>query len=66
MSLRQKVKESDVTVEVDSPDSNLADTLNKIRAQYEKVAEKNRDDTESWYRKRVGLINKVTLHFSIS
>lgn len=59
MSLRQKVKESDVTVEVDSPESNLADTLNKIRAQYEKVAEKNRDDTESWYKRRVCLINKL-------
>ncbi|XP_062384427.1 keratin, type I cytoskeletal 18-like isoform X2 [Sardina pilchardus] len=52
MSLRLKVKDSDVTVEVDSPDSNLAGNLNKIRAQYEKVAEKNREETETWYNKR--------------
>ncbi|XP_048091545.1 keratin, type I cytoskeletal 18-like isoform X2 [Alosa alosa] len=52
MSLRLKVKDSDVTVEVDSPESNLASTLNKIRAQYEKVADKNREDTETWYSKR--------------
>jgi len=52
MSLRLKVKDSDVTVEVDSPESNLAGSLNKIRAQYEKVADKNREDTETWYSKR--------------
>ncbi|XP_031414616.1 keratin, type I cytoskeletal 18-like isoform X2 [Clupea harengus] len=52
MALRQKVKESDVTVEMDSPDSTLADTLNKIRGQYESVAVKNRDETDSWYNKK--------------
>lgn len=50
--LRQKVRESDVTVEMESADSNLADTLNKIRAQYEKVAEKNKDETDNWYMKK--------------
>lgn len=59
MALQKKVGDSDVTVEVDSHESNLGNTLNKIRAQYEKVAEKNREDTESWYKKRVGLINKL-------
>lgn len=50
--LRQKVRESDVTVEMESADSNLEDTLKKIRAQYENVAVKNKEETDNWYTKK--------------
>ena len=63
MALRQKVKESDVTVEMDSPDSTLADTLNKIRGQYESVAVKNRDETDTWYNKKVFFITRISSEY---
>ncbi|XP_061089946.1 keratin, type I cytoskeletal 18-like [Conger conger] len=49
--LRELIRESKVTVEMDSPKGNdLSDTIAKIRQQYEKVAEKNREETEAWYQ----------------
>ncbi|XP_017568348.1 keratin, type I cytoskeletal 18-like [Pygocentrus nattereri] len=50
--LKERIKESTVTVEADSPQSNLSDTVNKIRAQYEKLAMKNRVETDEWYRSK--------------
>ncbi|XP_029928761.1 keratin, type I cytoskeletal 18 isoform X3 [Myripristis murdjan] len=51
-ALREKIKDSSVVVEMDSQDSNLAETLNKIRAQYEKLAKKNQKETEDWYQNK--------------
>uniref|UniRef100_A0AAY4BAG5 IF rod domain-containing protein n=1 Tax=Denticeps clupeoides TaxID=299321 RepID=A0AAY4BAG5_9TELE len=48
-TLRKRVKESDVIVEMDSAESDLKNSVNKIRVQYEKVAQKNLEDTEAWY-----------------
>ncbi|XP_053709191.1 keratin, type I cytoskeletal 18-like [Synchiropus splendidus] len=47
--LHEKVKNSEVIVEVDSRDSNLADAVTKIRRQYEKLAEQHQRETEEWY-----------------
>lgn len=52
-ALHQKIQESSVLVEVDSPDSNLAETINKIRAQYDKLAKKNQKETNAWYQSKV-------------
>lgn len=51
--LREKIKDSEVKVEIDSQSSNLAETLNKIRKQYDKVAKKNLSETEEWYQSKV-------------
>ncbi|XP_010891453.2 keratin, type I cytoskeletal 18 isoform X2 [Esox lucius] len=50
--LCKKIKESNVVVEFDSKDNNLSDTLNKMRAQYQKLAEKNLKDTDDWYQSK--------------
>ncbi|KAG7268217.1 hypothetical protein CRUP_010680 [Coryphaenoides rupestris] len=51
-ALHQKIQESSVLVEVDSPDSNLAENLNKVRAQYDKLAKKNQKETNAWYQSK--------------
>ncbi|XP_064182879.1 keratin, type I cytoskeletal 18-like [Anguilla rostrata] len=49
--LRDQIKDSKVTVQMDSRKGNdLSDIIAKIRQQYEKVAEKNREETEAWYQ----------------
>ncbi|KAG9277896.1 keratin, type I cytoskeletal 18-like [Astyanax mexicanus] len=50
--LKEKIKESSVTVEADSSHSNLSHTVNKIREQYEKLAVKNREETDDWYKNK--------------
>ncbi|XP_030637583.1 keratin, type I cytoskeletal 18-like [Chanos chanos] len=49
-ALKDKIKDSSVNVEIDSPQSNLSDTVNKIRQEYEKLAKKNREETDEWYK----------------
>lgn len=51
--LCEKIKESEVKVEMESHSSNLADELNKIRHQYDGLATKNLRDTEDWYQNKV-------------
>lgn len=51
--LREKIKDSEVNVEIDSQNSNLAEMLNKIRAQYDKLAKKNLKETDDWYQSKV-------------
>lgn len=51
--LREKIKDSEVNVEIESQNSNLAEMLNKIRAQYEKLAKKNLKETDDWYQSKV-------------
>lgn len=51
--LRDKIKDSEVKVEIDSQNSNLADALNKIRSQYDKLAKRNLKETEEWYETKV-------------
>lgn len=34
---------------------DLNETITKIRKDYEKVAQKNREETEAWYQSKVGL-----------
>lgn len=51
--LREKIKDSEVKVEIDSQSSNLAEILNKIRKQYDKLGKKNLRETEEWYQSKV-------------
>ncbi|XP_042260582.1 keratin, type I cytoskeletal 18-like isoform X2 [Thunnus maccoyii] len=57
--LREKIKDSEVNVELDSQNSNLAEILDKIRSQYDKLAEKNLRETEEWYRSKFDNIKVV-------
>ncbi|KAM3585186.1 uncharacterized protein V6R79_009899 [Siganus canaliculatus] len=50
--LREKIKDSKVMVEIDSQNSNLAEMLNKVRGQYDKLAKKNLQETEEWYQSK--------------
>ncbi|XP_060923012.1 keratin, type I cytoskeletal 18-like [Limanda limanda] len=50
--LCEKIKDSEVIVEIDSQNSNLADNLNKIRGQYDKLAKKNLKETDDWYQSK--------------
>ncbi|XP_030211069.1 keratin, type I cytoskeletal 18 [Gadus morhua] len=50
--LRQKIRDSSIHVEVDSQESNLAETLNKIRAAYDKLAKKNQKEADNWYQSK--------------
>lgn len=51
--LREKIKDSEVKVEIDSQNSNLAEMVNKIRNQYDNLAKKNLKETEEWYQSKV-------------
>lgn len=51
--LCEKIKDSEVKVEIDSKNSDLAEILSKVRKQYDKVAEKNLKETEEWYQSKV-------------
>lgn len=53
--LVEKVKDSEVKVEMESKSSDLAEVVNSIRYQYDKLAKKNLKDTEEWYQRQVRL-----------
>ncbi|XP_070850144.1 keratin, type I cytoskeletal 18-like [Chaetodon trifascialis] len=58
-ALREKIKDSEVKVEIDSQNSNLSEILNKIRSQYDKLAKKNLKETEDWYQSKFDNIKVV-------
>ncbi|XP_035533881.1 keratin, type I cytoskeletal 18 isoform X2 [Morone saxatilis] len=58
-ALCEKIKNSVVTVEIDSKNSNLSEKLNNIRVQYDKLAQKNIKDTEDWYQSKFENIKVV-------
>ncbi|XP_024917937.1 keratin, type I cytoskeletal 18-like isoform X4 [Cynoglossus semilaevis] len=49
-ALKEKIRESEVIVEIDSKNSNLAEIVQKIRSNYDKIAQKNLKETEEWYQ----------------
>lgn len=64
--LCDKIKDSEVKVEIESQNSNLAEMLNKIRKQYDKVAKKNQQETEEWYQNKVLLpANDISCAFNL-
>ncbi|XP_027866843.1 keratin, type I cytoskeletal 18-like isoform X1 [Xiphophorus couchianus] len=48
--LCEKIKTSEVKVEIDSQNSNLADMIKNIREHYQKLADRNMKETEDWYK----------------
>lgn len=57
--LREKIKDSEVKVEIESKNSDLAEMLNKVRKQYDKLAAKNLKETEEWYQSKVCLTRRI-------
>lgn len=57
--LCDKIKDSEVKVEVDSQNTNLAEMLNKIRSQYDNLAKKNLKETDDWYQSKFDNIKVV-------
>ncbi|KAL0984613.1 hypothetical protein UPYG_G00144140 [Umbra pygmaea] len=51
--LCKKIKDSKVSVTFASKESKLSDTLNEMRAQYKKLAEKSLKDTEDLYKSKI-------------
>ena len=52
--LKAQIRNQGVSVEVDAglgPD--VAELLRQIRAQYEQIVMKNRDEAEQWYKSKV-------------
>ncbi|KAM4560308.1 keratin, type I cytoskeletal 18-like isoform 2-T2 [Odontesthes bonariensis] len=50
--LREKIKNSEVKVEMEPQNSNLHEIVNNIRVQYDKVAQNNLRETEDWYKSK--------------
>lgn len=53
-TLQAQIAGSNVTVEVDAPNTqDLGKVMAEIRAQYDALAQKNREDAEKWYQSKV-------------
>ncbi|KAK2917532.1 keratin, type I cytoskeletal 18-like [Channa argus] len=57
--LREKIRDSEVKVEIESKMSDLSQHIKKIRAQYDKLAERNLKETEEWYKAKFENIKVV-------
>uniref|UniRef100_A0AAQ5XAM5 IF rod domain-containing protein n=1 Tax=Amphiprion ocellaris TaxID=80972 RepID=A0AAQ5XAM5_AMPOC len=58
-ALRGQVTASSVNVEVDAtPQEDLSRTMEEIRTQYERIADKNRRDMEEWYKVKFDELSK--------
>jgi len=58
-AMRGQVNASSVSVEVDArPQTDMAATMEQIRAQYEGITEKNRREMEEWYKVKFDDLNK--------
>lgn len=54
-SLRARVAQEEVSVEVDAARGpELGTVLSDLRFQYEGIVQKNKEEAENWYRKKVG------------
>ena len=49
----EQIKNQGVSVEVDGIAPDVAELLRQIRAQYESMVLKNRDEAEQWYKSKV-------------
>ncbi|KAM7365515.1 hypothetical protein PAMP_016435 [Pampus punctatissimus] len=57
--LREKIKFSDVNVKIESQNSNLAEIVNKIRSQYEKLVNENLKESEEWFQSKFESIKEA-------
>merc|ERR1719457_53263 len=50
--LKAQIREQGYNIEVDDISPDISEMLRQIRAQYEQMVIKNRDETESWYKSK--------------
>lgn len=50
--LHAQIREQGYNIEVDDIAPDISELLRQIRAQYEQIVMKNRDETESWYKSK--------------
>ncbi|KAF6737194.1 Keratin, type I cytoskeletal 18 [Oryzias melastigma] len=60
--LCEKIKETKVTVEIDSEKSNLAELVRNIRKKYAEIANTNTDEMNNWYKKKLESIQNEEAH----
>lgn len=52
--LQESLKETSVVVQMDnSRDLNMDQIVSEVRAQYEDIAARSRDEAESWHKQKV-------------
>ncbi|XP_072914747.1 neurofilament light polypeptide-like [Hemitrygon akajei] len=56
--LQAQIQYAQVTVEVDMAKPDLSSALREIRSQYEKVAAKNMQSAEDWYKSRFAMLSE--------
>ncbi|XP_032869636.1 neurofilament light polypeptide isoform X1 [Amblyraja radiata] len=57
--LQAQIQYTQVTVEVDMAKPDLSSALREIRGQYEKVAAKNMQSAEDWYKSRFAVLSET-------
>lgn len=61
-SMRARIAQEDVNVEVDAARGpELGSVLSELRSQYEGIVQKNKEEAEDWYRKKVSDVNDAVL-----
>lgn len=65
--LQSQVKDTSVVVEMDnSRNLDMDSIVAEVRAQYEDIAKKSREEAEGWYKQKVGDFRRNVSFFSIS
>lgn len=52
LEFQQQIREQGYNIEVDDIAPDISELLRQIRAQYEQIVMKNRDETENWYKSK--------------
>lgn len=66
MELRSHVSRSGVQVDVDAPKGqDLAQIMEDVRANYEKIASKNAEDLKRWHENQVAQPRNIEDHLPI-
>lgn len=53
-SVKGQIRDSNVDVQMEAvKGEDINETIEKIRQQYEKAVQKNREETEAWYQNKV-------------
>lgn len=50
--LKKQIEQQGLQVEVDGPTADITEMLRQIRAQYDQISIKHRDEAEQWYKKK--------------
>uniref|UniRef100_A0A3P9M326 IF rod domain-containing protein n=1 Tax=Oryzias latipes TaxID=8090 RepID=A0A3P9M326_ORYLA len=60
--LCEKIRESKVTVEIKSQNSNLTNIVKEIRQKYDAIAKRNMEEMDEWYQKELKSIQEQENH----